>query len=175
MAKGVRRSHRCTSLPVQTSETRKNWSLHEEERRSRLALARLEQGRAKRVFGNASLSPLGFGHDYESSLYISRSTHSGLSCFLLLLVSTFARLVIIICLVVSTISLDLPLGLHGVGVERLLFPVERAVVVASPIQHDAKYQLKPKPRIQQGVVFLPFFFLGAPGSVGGSQGYGGCY
>ena len=115
MAKGVRRSHRCTSLPVQTSETRKNWSLHEEERRSRLASARLEQGRAKRVFGNASLSPLGFGHDYEPSLYISRSTHSGLICFLLLLVSTFARLVIIICLVVSTISLDLPLGLHGVG------------------------------------------------------------
>ena len=72
-------------------------------------------GEGKPGFGNVSLSPLGFGHDYEPSLYISRSTHSGLSCFLLLLVSTFARLVIIICLVVSTISLDLPLGLHGVG------------------------------------------------------------
>ena len=161
MAKGVRRSHRCTSLPVRMSERGANWLLHEQERRMSTHSTRLGAERYKRtmiVFCNVSLSPLGFGHDYEPSLYISRSTHSGLSCFLLLLVSTFARLVIIICLVVWTISLDLPLGLHGVGVERLLFPVERAVVVASPVQHDAKYQLKPKPRIQQGVVFLPIFW-----------------
>ena len=91
MAKGVRRSHRCTSLPVWTSERGANWLLHEQERCMSTHSTRLGAERYKRtmiVFCNVALSPLGFGLDYEPSLYISRSTHSGLSCFLLLLVST---------------------------------------------------------------------------------------